>query len=446
MGREERRRAEREQRRRDRRAAAVTSQATGRPPDPESAEELDRPKVKRPATGGGGAGAKKGTAAGKQSWAAPEQVPTEVSDAITTAASLRATSFGCGPLDGAEPQALGMTYSFLAAPDGEPYPMTIQFTGRRTVGRGKPGPPDSFTAEETIQRVMPGSGRVTITKRVEGVAPGDWTVAASPVSAGPRTRGPAAPAMPSRASTSGATGFAPIIRIRAPGVRITAWPSMVGLGAAVALTVQALLATRLSLPVVPVVLLSMVACLIGLAGARLYYLAEHPNQPKGLMNMTSGMCIQGFVLAAAGTVVVGALLLGMSVGTLLDATAPGLLFGMAIGRVGCFFGGCCAGRPTASRWGLWSSDRRLGTRRVPTQLLESTMALLIGLAVLLVGWTTTGRPAGAVFVAAIAAYTLGRQLLFPLRDLPRKTARGRVVTMVLAGLVLVSAIAVLALG
>jgi phosphatidylglycerol:prolipoprotein diacylglycerol transferase len=180
---------------------------------------------------------------------------------------------------------------------------------------------------------------------------------------------------------------------------------------------------------------------IGLAGARLYYMAEHPRRPRGLMKMTSGMCIQGFVLAAVGTVIVGALLVGLPMGRLLDVTAPGLLFGMAIGRIGCFFGGCCAGRPTASRWGLWSSDRRMGVRRIPTQLFESAMALLIGVVALLAMIAATPDPGGLVFAAGAAAYTFARQLLFPLRDLPRNTAYGRALTMAASGLVLVAAIA-----
>ena len=139
---------------------------------------------------------------------------------------------------------------------------------------------------------------------------------------------------------------------------------------------------------------------------------------------------------------VGTLLVGVPAGRVLDITTPGLLFGMTIGRVGCFFGGCCAGRPTASRWGLWSSDRRLGVRRIPTQLLESALAFSVGLAAGLTVWDTPPDPEGAVFVGTMAAYTLGRQLLFPLRDLPRHTAHGRTITAVLAGLVLVVAVAV----
>jgi phosphatidylglycerol:prolipoprotein diacylglycerol transferase len=74
-------------------------------------------------------------------------------------------------------------------------------------------------------------------------------------------------------------------------------------------------------------------------------------------------------------------------------------------------------------------------RRVPTQLLESALALALGLAALLADLSGGVRPAGAVFVLAIAAYTLGRQILFPWRDLPRTTSYGR--TLIIAVTVLV---------
>ena len=186
----------------------------------------------------------------------------------------------------------------------------------------------------------------------------------------------------------------------------------------------------------------MVACVVGVVGAKLYYLTGHWLRGRRPNPLTAGMCIQGFVLGAIATLVVGAWAAGVPVGAVVDVTAPGLLFGMTVGRFGCFFGGCCAGRPTASRWGLWSSDRRLGMRRIPTQLLESAVALLVGLAALLAVWATTPQPAGVVFIGAIAAYTLGRQLLFPLRAGRRHTAHGRTLAMAFAGLAVAAAIAV----
>lgn len=361
--------------------------------------------------------------------------------------ALHVASFSCQTFAGVKPQALGLTYWFDAPGTGKPYRVTVRFAGRRMGVKGKPGPRDSFSVLESVDRVMPGSGPIALTTRIHGIAPGEWHVTAAPVSDASRrstTSRPATPRRPSlpHASSSGTTLFAPVARVLAPGARLGVWPALVGLGAAVALTVQALLAARSSLPVTRVLLVSLIACVAGLAGAKLYYLTGHYLRGRRPGLLTGGMCIQGFVLGAVVTLVAGARVTGVPIGLLLDVTAPGLLVGMTIGRFGCYFGGCCAGRPTASRWGLWSSDRRLGVRRVPVQLLESAVALVVGLAALLAVAAMAPSPAGVVFVGAVAAYTLGRQMLFPLRADPRYTAHGRTIAMAVAVLVIAGDIAV----
>src|SRR5437879_8448707 len=94
------------------------------------------------------------------------------------------------------------------------------------------------------------------------------------------------------------------------------------------------------------------------------------------------MYIQGFITGATLAAAILLVVLAVRLGVFLDATAPGLLLGMAVGRIGCFFAGCCGGPPTASRFGVWSSDQRMGARRVPTQLFEFGLALVLGLLVL----------------------------------------------------------------
>ena len=113
---------------------------------------------------------------------------------------------------------------------------------------------------------------------------------------------------------------------------------------------------------------------------------------------------------------------------------------MTIGRPGCFLGGCCAGRPTLSRWGLWSSDRRIGVRRIPVQLLEAAVSLLIAGAALALVLAGPSRLPGALFVGSFAIYTVGRQLMFPLRNEPRRTSAGRLLTLAAAALVAVLAV------
>lgn len=362
---------------------------------------------------------------------------------------LQVTRLSCQALADAQPQALGLTYWFEAATDGEPYPVTVGFVGRRVGVEGEPGPSDTFSVLETIEGVLPGSGRIAVTKRVVGLSPGEWQVSATAAGAPARAGAGGAPtAALTRlpvGSASGPTGFAPVIRARAPGATPGAWPALVSLGALVALAVQGLVGAHLGLDGGSILATSLVAILVGVIGAKAYYLAQHRGEPA-VQPWSVGMCIQGFVLGAIGTLALGALLAGIPVGRLLDATAPGLLFGMAIGRVGCFYGGCCAGRPSASRWALWSSDQSLGTRRVPTQLMESALAGALGAAALAAVWATPPEPTGVVFVGAIAAYTLGRQLLFPLRDLPRKTVRGRHLAMLAAALILAIDLAVAVLA
>jgi phosphatidylglycerol:prolipoprotein diacylglycerol transferase len=115
---------------------------------------------------------------------------------------------------------------------------------------------------------------------------------------------------------------------------------------------------------------------------------------------------------------------------------------MAIGRQGCFLHGCCVGRPTASRWGIWASDGRVGARRAPTQQLESLACLAIGLAALFLVLQARPPVAGTIFVGAVAAYTVCRQLLLPFREEPRRSSLGRRAAMIAAGLVLIADIIV----
>lgn len=350
---------------------------------------------------------------------------------------LQVTRFGCGALDGLEPHALGVTYWFEPPPKGGPYTVTIRLRGRRIGVKGRPGRRDTFEKVERIEPILPGTGPIAVTSRVSDVAAGEWHVTATAEAAAPTRARRTAPIRLPNGSSSGGTAYAPVVRISAPGARLGVWPALVGVGVVCALVVQYLLGRHAGLPTLRVLGLSLLASVLGAVGAKVYYLVEHRRERPPLL--TAGMCIQGFVLAAIATLVLGALALGVAVGALLDVTTPGLLWAMTIGRFGCFFGGCCAGRPTASRFGLWSSNRRLGVRRIPTQLLEASLALGVGGAAAAVVLGDAASPAGLVFAAAIAAYTVGRQLLFPLRDLPRNTTNGRILTLALAGAVVVAA-------
>jgi len=222
-----------------------------------------------------------------------------------------------------------------------------------------------------------------------------------------------------------------------PGILPGIWGAMVTLGMIVALALQALVISRDHLALGPWWVVTLVAIAVGIAGAKVWFILLKRRE-----HLINGWCIQGFIASAPVAAVVMLAVLHVPVGVFLDVTAPGLLVAMAVGRVGCFFAGCCGGPPTASRWGVWSSDQRMGARRIPTQLLESVLAGILGLLVL-VAALGHGSAGGAIFVAGLTAYILGRQGILHLRAEPRKTRLGGLLTAALAALVLIAAVVLL---
>ena len=341
-------------------------------------------------------------------------------------------SVGCEAVRQVEPHAVGATYWFEAAHRGDPYPVTIRFFARRVGARKGSRADGERTQYERVDRVVPGSGRISVTTRFDGITPGEWEIFAAPAN-NPREPGiPSGWANPTplrlpRASTVVESGFAPVVKATAPGVRFGAWPALVLVGVVTALALQGWLASRIGLAVTDTLSVSLIASAVGLVGAKAWYLALHRERPRTLLEAVSaGMCIQGFVVAAVATLALGTLVVVSPLGAVLDVTVPGLLFAMAIGRIGCLLGGCCAGRGTRSRFGVWSSDRRIGMRRVPVQPLESALAASLATSALLADLLGRAHPGGAVAVVALAAYTGLRQLLFPLRMERRQTRYARV--------------------
>ena len=359
-------------------------------------------------------------------------------------------------LESATQPILAVTYWFDPAPHPEPYPVTVRFSGRRADVKGRLHTGDRFVQDETIEEVIPGSGPVSLTARVRGINPGEWAVTAhmlgfAPPALGPRSHTPAAPAAvplhpaarfwrrwaPS-AESAEQVRTCPTPFARAPGILPGIWGAMVTLGMVVALALQFLVISDDHLALGHWWAVSLVAIVVGIVGAKVWFIVLHRRE-----RLINGWCIQGFITGAILTAAILLVVLDVPTGVFLDVTAPGLLVAMAVGRVGCFFAGCCGGPPTASLWGVWSSDQRVGARRIPTQLLELVLALSLGLGVL-VADLGHGLADGTYFVGALAAYILGRQGILHLRAEPRKTRQGGLATTALAALVLVAAVILLA--
>src|SRR2546421_1301220 len=359
-------------------------------------------------------------------------------------------------LESAKQEMLAVTYWFDPAPNPGPYPVTVRFSGRRVDVKGRLSSGDRFVQDETIEGVVPGSGPISITARIRGINAGSWAVTArmlgsahpacgsrEPDNVTPMAGrgGPSARLWRSWAPSVGSaepvrTCLAPFARV--PGILPGIWGAMVTLGMIVALALQGLVISADHLAVGPVWTVSLVAIVVGIVGSKVWFIVLHRREHR-----LEGWCIQGFIASAPLAAAILLAMLNVPAGVFLDVTAPGLLVGMAVGRVGCFFAGCCGGPPTAFRWGVWSSDQRVGARRIPTQLLESVLALSLGLG-MLVAVLGHGPAGGAFFVASLAAYTLGRQGLLRLRAEARQTRLGGLATSALAVLVLIADVVLLA--
>ena len=355
-------------------------------------------------------------------------------------------------LESATQEILAVTYWFDPALRSEPYPVTVRFTGRRVDVKGRVQAGDRFEQDETIEQVIPGSGPLSLTARVRGINPGEWTVTARILESarparGPREQenaipvaGPGGPAArlwrrwaPDVSSDEHMrTCLTPLAHV--PGILPGIWGAMVTLGMLVALALQFLVISADHLALGPWWAVTLVGIAVGIAGAKVWFIVLKRRE-----HLINGWCIQGFIASAPVAAVMMLAAFHVPIGVFLDVTAPGLLVAMAVGRMGCFFAGCCGGPPTASRWGVWSSDQRVGARRVPTQLLELALAGILGL-VALVAVLRHGPAGGAFFVAGLAAYTLGRQGILHLRAEPRKTRLGGLVTAALSALVLIAAV------
>ncbi len=136
--------------------------------------------------------------------------------------------------------------------------------------------------------------------------------------------------------------------------------------------------------------LDLVALLIvsGLLGARIFYILvnlsyfrDHPWESFKVWE--GGLVFYGGFLLAALVGIVFTRYRGYPVDEVADCLAPALALGQAIGRWGCFFAGCCYGRPTSMPWGVKFKDPAslapLGVQLHPVQLYESTGNFLIAI-------------------------------------------------------------------
>ena len=336
-----------------------------------------------------------------------------------------------------EPEALVVSHWFDPGVEGEPYSATIRLSGRRVGISGPTRASDTFVHDEAVDLIVPGSGPVSVSSWVYGLVPGDLSVSAElirrpsasdPLLAGRRAGRPGTEPLARavwswrrRKLSTGSTEplktrwaiLAPVARI--PGVVPGSFTVLALLGFVVAAVIPWEILQRTGIGGSTSLVVSGFAIVVGVAGAKVWYRALHPDAPI----IGAGWAVDGFLVVAPLAGLAALYAFDLPIGQFLDASAPGLFAAVAIGRLGCFFTGCCAGRCTRHPLGIWSSDRRIGARRIPTQLLESGAGLVIGVTAGILVLADAIVLHGAVFVVSLGVYLVVRQYLLRLRAEPR---------------------------
>jgi phosphatidylglycerol---prolipoprotein diacylglyceryl transferase len=138
------------------------------------------------------------------------------------------------------------------------------------------------------------------------------------------------------------------------------------------------------------------------------YYTAHPRDILSAATMQSGGTFYGGVIGAVLTILVYSYVYSMPLLAVLDAFSAALPIGHAIGRLGCFAGGCCYGKPTTLPWGVRFtspvaariSGTPLGIPLQPTQLYEAAAELVNFLILIWIGKRQSfkGQLLGTYFV------------------------------------------------
>lgn len=148
----------------------------------------------------------------------------------------------------------------------------------------------------------------------------------------------------------------------------------------------------------------------GLGGAALLFLVVELLR-TGTLPDAPGLVFFGGPIGGAVAYYVMGRQLDLPLGRLIDVATPAFPIGHALGRVGCFLGGCCFGRPWDGPWAVTYTHPIApasvhAVSRHPVQLYESVALLLLALVLSSVPPRHVGK--GRRFFVYLAAYGLIR--------------------------------------
>jgi phosphatidylglycerol:prolipoprotein diacylglycerol transferase len=204
------------------------------------------------------------------------------------------------------------------------------------------------------------------------------------------------------------------------GLNIYSYPAMLYIGLLAGVFVGADVAQNSSMSADRFAIAITILLIPALAGSRLYFVLTrwdlYRRDPARIWRRDEGgMAMYGGFILAVPLSFPLLRLLGLPFGGFWDAAALTILLGMAFTRIGCFLNGCCSGRLSDAWFALSLPDHHGNwQRRIPTQLMEMALALMLFGAALML--RNIAPFPGAIFCLVLAGYGLGRWYLESLRD------------------------------
>ncbi|MFM8704516.1 MAG: prolipoprotein diacylglyceryl transferase, partial [Planctomycetia bacterium] len=233
------------------------------------------------------------------------------------------------------------------------------------------------------------------------------------------------------------------------GVPVRGYGAMLLLAAAAGTWLSIVRGRRCGFDADTILALGMEVFLWGIVGARLFYVIEYHGQFFGGGRSWLESLSAVLNVAAGGLVVFGALPTAawaawrfasrrrLSLPRLADCIAPGLLLGLAIGRIGCFLNGCCYGGPCDLPWAVrfppesppWLDQAARGMLPAmaadgsrpwslpvhPAQLYAAVDAALLAVLACLATGTPLARRDGQIFALVLTLHPISRLLLEAIR-------------------------------
>lgn len=196
---------------------------------------------------------------------------------------------------------------------------------------------------------------------------------------------------------------------------------LVALGFLAGLAVALRLARRIGLPPEKITNLAVYCALAGIAGAKLFMFLfdlgdyiRNPGQIFTLETLQAAGVFHGGFIAAFVVAILYMRRHQLPVFPTMDAFAPGIAIGQAIGRLGCFAAGCCWGAECTLPWGVRfrsneASPVPLDKTLHPVQLYESVADLIIF--AILYRWFNRNHRPGVIIGLYLVLYSTGRFII-----------------------------------